>query len=228
MHRVHFHAVHTRFLAHFRGLTVGVDDVLDLFFGECAAGDVLRPSGRQLAGRCADVGRIEDGLHQRAHHLILDGQREQLAQSKRTAESGCQLHEEFRTRLVDLVHIGFEFLESALRFVKPLSADEVSQRRDAGDDEPDVILRALEEESSRVLIEVMRLHPTEQRRSPHGTEHDAVLYLHIADLPRSEQRFVDLVHNGFPPLRAPREADPPAGALRHTAERRKAPPSVTL
>ena len=195
VHRVHFDAVHARFLAHFRGLSVGVDDVLDLLFGESAAGDVLRPSGRQFARRRADVGRVEDGLHECAHHLVFDGQRKEIAQRKGTPEPGSELHEEFGARLVDLLHIRFELFESALRLVEPLSADEVPQRRDAGDDETDIVFRAFEEEIRRVLVEVMRLHPAEQRRSAHGTQHDAVFDLHIADLPRGEQGLISFVHN---------------------------------
>ena len=166
VHRVHFHAVDAGFLAHLRGLRVGVDDVLDLLFGERAAGDVLRPSGRKLARRRADVGRIEDGFHERAQEFVAYGQREKIAEREGTPEPRRELHEKFSPGLMDLFHIGFQLSECAFRLVKPLSADEVPERRDAGDDESDVVFCALEEEIRRVLVEVVRFHPAEQRSPP--------------------------------------------------------------
>ena len=215
MHRVHFDAVHARFLAHFRSLCVSVDDVLDFLFRERAAGDVLRPAGRQLARRSADIGRVEDGFHQRADELVADGQRQQVAERKRTPEACGQLHEQFRPRLMDFLHIGFELSERSFRLIKPLSAYEISERRNAGNDEPDVVFRTFEEEGRGILVEMMRFHPSEQRRSAHRTKHNAVFDFHIADFPRGEQRFKLFVHN-FPPYGFRRRINIP---LRHSRRR---------
>ena len=198
MHRVHLNAVHARFLAKPRRFGKGVDKLLYLLFGKGAALDVLRPPGRQFAGRSADMLNIYKRLHQNGKRLVFQKRHERVGYCKRPAEARRKLYEQLCARLVDFVHKFFQLSELALALIQPFSHDNVAQRRNAGDNKPHVVARYLPEQICRFLVEMVGLHPAEKRRAAHGTHDYSVFDLYVPYLPGGKQCGILFVHK-IPP-----------------------------
>ena len=197
---MYLHAVHARFFAQLCRLRKGAHHLFDLLFRDGAALHVLRPARGQGGGRRADIGYVDDGSHERAEHSVFQEGDKWICDCEGTPESRRQLNEQLRARLVDLLHIRFELAEHSLIFIQPASAHKVFERSNAGNDEPDVVFRAFQKELRGDFIEVIRLHPAEQRRSAHRAENDPVFDLYVPYFPWRKEGFVFCVHKSPPYL----------------------------
>ena len=119
---------------------------------------------------------------------------EGICDRKRPAEPRRELDKELCARRVDLDHIIFQPAKHFLILVQPFAEHDAAQRRNAGDDQPDVVFCSLQKKVCRIFVEVLMFHPAEQRCPAHRTENDPVLDLHVADLPRREQGFIACIH----------------------------------
>ena len=188
------HAVHARLLAQQRRLGEGRHDLLDLGHRHFGAGDPLRPAGGQRAGAGQLVVGVQDGFGQHPQHRVFVQRQHLVRNAPGPAHAGGELHEQLGAGGVDLLHIRFQFPEHLFVLVQPPPADGIPDGGDAGNDQAHVVARPLQKEGGGLLVEVVGFHPAEQRGAAHGAEHDAVLDLHIADLPGGKQRFVRLFH----------------------------------
>ena len=107
-----------------------------------------------------------------------------------------KLDKELCTGLMNLVHKDLQLLEHLGILPEPFAPDSIPQRRNAGDDQTNVIVGPLQKQLGCFLIEMAaaQLEPAEQRGATHGTHDDAVLDLHIADLPGGKKGVVLCVH----------------------------------
>ena len=179
------------------GLAEGVDHVLDLLDRQRAGHDVLLPAVRHLGRGGADVLHVHDGAGDLVEDVVLGQLRHPAVDGHGAAHAGGELDEQLCARLMELDHVLFELLEHLVVLVQPLTAGDAQRVADAlhaGQDQAHAVLCAVEQEVSCFLVEVVRLHPAEQGRAAHGTLHDAVFDLHIADLPGGEQCVVLFVH----------------------------------
>ena len=90
-----------------------------------------------------------------------------------------------------------QILEHLLVLVQPAAAHGVADALHTRQHKTHVVLGAVEDVIGGLLIEVTGLQPAEQGRTAHGGLHDAVLDLHVADLPGGKQSAVFLVHSVF-------------------------------
>ena len=194
VHRMDLHAVHSRFLAQPRRLAESVYHLSDLVHGHRAAHNVLRPPRRELAGRSAQIFGVDYRLGDLAQSLVREKYLQCVRYRERPAEARRELYEQFRARLMQFGHVLFELREHLLVLIQPASSDRIAKRRYARNDESDVLFRPLHKEVCRFFIEVVGLHPAEQRRASHRAQHDTVFDLHVAYLPRREQSFVFFIH----------------------------------
>ena len=195
VHGVHLDAVHPRLLAKAGGLGKSIDELLYLLLGERAAGGVLRPARGKFARRGADMLYVNHGFEQRAQKLALEHGSERVGDGERTPETRGQLHEQLCARLMYLVHELLELFEFFPALIEPLAADRVPKGRDPGNDESHVVFGDLGKKICRFLVEMIGLHPAEQRRPAHGAHDYPVFDLHLSYLPRGEERGIFLVHD---------------------------------
>ena len=99
---------------------------------------------------------------------------------------------------MEFFHKRFEFFERGVAFIKPLSADNVSDRSDAGKNESGIVFCAFQQEICRFFIEMMRFHPSENGGAAHRGQNNAVFYFAISDFPGRKQAFVLAIHK-MPP-----------------------------
>ena len=204
VHSVHLHAVHARITAKLCGLGKCLDDLVDLLLGHLGADDIVCPTRGLRAGRCKLVIGIQHGLDQRAGQLVLVQRCYQLGDCPGAAHACGQLNEQLCSRFMDLVHKLLELLEHLGILVQILAPEGITNGRDTGDDQTDVVLRALQKQLGSLLVKVAarQLKPTEQRSAAHGAHDDTVFDLDVANLPRRKQRLILgiglLIHNASP------------------------------
>ena len=85
-----------------------------------------------------------------------------------------------------LNHVLLELLEHSLVLIQPAAAHGVTDTLHTGEDEANALLGSLEQEICRLFVEMAGLKLAKQRGTAHGTLDNAVFYLDIADLERSE------------------------------------------
>ena len=85
-----------------------------------------------------------------------------------------------------------------LVLVQPLAVHWVIHRLTTGQDKTGVVFRNLQNEARAVLVKMVPFHPAEQVCAAHAGEHDAVLDLDLADLPRRQQRLIAFLQNDSP------------------------------
>ena len=172
-----------------RGLTEGFDHFLDLGAGHGTGLEILVPAvGGSGSGR-AGVLNVNDGGSELVEEVVLGKVAHPAVDSHGAAEAGGELNKELGTGLVELFHVGLEFFEHTVVLPEPLAAGDthgITNALHTGEDQADAVLRAVEEEVGGLLVEVVRLQPTEEGGAAHGTLYDAVRYFHIANLPRSK------------------------------------------
>ena len=194
MDSVNFNTVDPGFLEELGGLCKGFDLIVNLLDGHGAGLDLIVPAVRRGRGGGGDIVKVGDGAGELTEHRVLEQKDHGLCDSHRAAHTRGELDEQLCAGLMELLHILLEILEHLLVLVQPTAADGVLDALHAGQDQADAVLRAVEQEVCRFFIEMARLHPAEQGRAAHGTLHDAVLDLHVADLPGGEQCVVLFVH----------------------------------
>ena len=90
-----------------------------------------------------------------------------------------------------------QILEHLLVLIEPAAAHGVTDALHARQHQTHVVLGAVQDVVGGLLVEVTWLQPAEEGCAAHGGLHDAVLDLHVADLPGGKQRAVFLVHSVF-------------------------------
>ena len=199
--RVDLDAVDARVLQELGALGKRVDEFLDLRLRHLARRDLVRPAVGRRAGRGRDLIEIHERLGDGAQRLVRVELFHHLRDGEAPAEARRQLDEQLRARLVELRHPFGQILVHLLVLVQPLAVHRVIDRLTAGQDETGVVLCRLENEARAVLVKMVDLHPAEQVGAAHAGEHDAVFDLHLADLPRREQRLVAFLQNDSPLFR---------------------------
>ena len=113
--------------------------------------------------------------------------------------AGGELDKELCTGFMDLIHKFLQFLKHLGVLPQPATPDGITQRRNSGDDQSHIVVSALKKELGCLLIKLAagQLKPAEQRCATHRTQNNAVLDLHIADLPGGKQCIVFLIHDDF-------------------------------
>jgi len=192
VHRVYLHAVHPCVAAELSGLGEGLDDLVDLLHRHLGAFNIGSPAGGLGAGTGQFVAGVNDGLDQGAGELVLVQGAHQLGDGPGAAHTCGQLDEELGAGLVDLLHKDTEIVEHLLVLPEPLAPEGVAEGGNAGDDQANVVLCALEEEfcGFPVKLAAGELEPAEEGSAPHGTEDNAVFDFHIADLPRGKESII--------------------------------------
>ena len=114
--------------------------------------------------------------------------------SPRTAHTGGNLNKELCAVFMYLVHELFKLIELLLTLPKPFAEISITYGSDSGDDKTDIVLCLFNKESGSLFIEMVGLHPSEQRCTAHGAENDSVLDFNIANLPWGKQCFVLRIH----------------------------------
>ena len=93
------------------------------------------------------------------HHDVVDGEG--------SSEACRQLHEELGARLVEFLHEFLELFKFPRPLIQPFAEQNIADGGDAGQDEPDVLLGAVQEEFGGFLVEVVGLHPSEDGSAAH-------------------------------------------------------------
>ena len=182
---VYFNAVNACITAKLCGLCESFNDLMNLLYGHFGALDIVRPTGFLRAGASKLVIRVNDGLDQRAREFVFVERSNQFRDRPGTAHTRSQLNEELRARLMDLIHEFLQVLEHLRILPEPFAEEGIAQRCDTGDDQTNVVVCSFKEKLSSFLVEMATsdLKPTEKRRTAHGAHNDAVLDLHVTDLP---------------------------------------------
>ena len=184
MHGVYLDAVDAGLAQQAGGLAEGLGALLDLGHGQRAGLVVLLPAVRRGGGACAQIFGVHDKLARFSESRVVKHHAHQVVDAHGAAAARRQLHEQLGAGLVEVDHVLLELLKHALVGIEPAVAHDVAHPLHAGEYQADVVARSLQQEVSRFLVEVARLHPAEQRGSAHGTHDKAVLDLYIADFPR--------------------------------------------
>ena len=131
---------------------------------------------------------IDDRLDQSTGKLILMQRSYQFGDCPGTAHAGGQLDEELGTGLMDLIHKLLQFLKHLGILPQPLAPEGIPQRGNTGDDQANIVLGALQKQLGGLLVKATagELKPAELAGAAHGAHDDAVLDLHIANLPRGK------------------------------------------
>ena len=205
VHGVHLNAVHACVHAQLRRFGKGLYNFVYLFYGERAACYAVAPAVRRGRGTGAHIVDVQNGLCQRAQHLVFCKQGHGVVDSHGAPHARCNLNEQLCARFMKFLHKFLQLTELAGVLVQPAPAQCVADGGDARQDKPHVVARALQQKIGRLFVEMVRLHPPEDGRAAHGTHHNAVFYLHIAYFPWGEQCFILLFHRFLlfilPPLR---------------------------
>ena len=108
-----------------------------------------------------------------------------VGDSPASAHAGSQLNKELCSGFMDLVHKFLQLFEHLLVFPQPCTQNGITDRCNAGNDQTNVILCPLQKEFGGFLVKMAacKLHPAKEGRTAHGTQNNAVLDLHITDLP---------------------------------------------
>ena len=168
------------------GLTEGFHHLLDLGHGERTGLHVLGPAVGGGGGRGAAVLHVHYGAGQLVEYIVLGQHGHPAVDGHGAAHAGGQLDKQLSPGFMELYHILLQLLEHLVVLVQPLSAGDTQLVPDTlhtGQDQAHAVLRSVEQEVGRFLIEVVWLQPTEQGSAAHGALDDAVLYFHIADFP---------------------------------------------
>jgi len=179
------------------GLAEGVDHLLNLGLGQRTGLDVLSPAVGGVGCGSADVLHIDDGACQLVEKIVLRKLDHPVGYCHGAAGACCQLNKQLRAGLVELIHVLGKLFELVIVLIKPLSAGNAPRILDelhAGENKAYAVLGSVEQEVSRFLVKVVRLHPAEKVCAAHGALNNAVFDLHIADFPWSKQCVVLLIH----------------------------------
>jgi len=211
MHGMDFHAVHARLLQQQRGARKGVDEFLDLRNTQSAAWHLVGPAvGRRACGS-GDLVEIHDRFGHVSQYRIgvhlLHGFRDREG----TAEARRQLHEQLRAGGVEFRHPLRQIVIHLMVCIKPLAEHRIVDRLAARQHQAGVVLRRFQNEIGARFVKVVALHPAEQIRAAHRCQHNAVLDLTAADLPRRKQCIQFFFHD--PVLLADMSCGIPASIL---------------
>ena len=181
MDGVDLHAVYAGFLAHERRLPEGIHQIVDLLFGKSPVLEVRHPDVGYTVGR---------RHHQRiAGGFVHSGPKTYELGSP---EAGSKLEEVLCSVGVYLVYYflyGSE--EDVLLFIE-ITAAGVLDSGYARDDQSDTSA-----DSGHIVVSDMRVElsvMSEERRSSHGCQDNAVLEGHAADLYRRKKRRIPFLH----------------------------------
>ena len=166
-----------------RGLCKCLDLIVDLLDGHGAGFDLVIPAVRRCGSGSGYVVKVGYRACELAENGVLEQSYHGLCYSHRAAHACCQLDKELGAGLVELDHVLLKVFEHLVVLIQPAAADGILDALHAGQDQADAVLRAVEQEVCRFLVEVARLHPAEQGRSAHRALNYSVRYLDIADLP---------------------------------------------
>ena len=158
---MNFNAVNACFLAHFCRLTERIDKLFDFVNGHCTRRDFVAPTVRIRACTHGELVDVDKRLGDCAEDFVCVKHLHHPRDCKRTTEACRELHEHFRTRFVDFVHKWFEMSERTLALVEPIAADDVSYRRNARQNETDVVLCSFKQEICGFFVKMMGFHPSE-------------------------------------------------------------------
>ena len=194
MHGMDLHAVHVRVFYKFCRLCKGFDHLLDLFLGERAGDARLLPAVGGGARARGEVRNIENGLQDSCQSLVVQGLHHDVVDGERSSEACRQLDKELGARLVEFLHEFLELFKFPRPLIQPFAEQNIADGGDAGQDEPDVLLGAVQEEFGGFLVEVVGLHPPEDGSAAHRRQDEAVLDLAFADLPARQKGCILFVH----------------------------------
>ena len=197
VHRVDLNAVNAGLTQQPRGLAEGLGALLDFGNGERTGLVVLLPAVRRGRGAGSEVVGVHDKLADLAHAGVVEHHAHDVVHRHRASAADGELHEQLRAGLVEVDHVVLQLGEHLLVGVNPAVAHDVAHPLHAGQDKAHIVLRGLEQEVSRLLVEVAGLHPAEEARSAHGAHDKSVFDFHIADFPGGKQSAVLLVHQIF-------------------------------
>ena len=197
VHRVDLHAVHAGILQELGGLGKGVHHLVDLLHGQGAGFAFGIPPVGGGGGGGGDVVHVQEGLAHGAEGLVLEHLHHDVVDGHGASHTGGQLNEQLGAGLVELRQPLGQILEHLLVLVQPAAAHGVADALHTRQHKTHVVLGAVEDVIGGLLVEVTGLQPAEQGRTAHGGLHDAVLDLHVADLPGGKQSAVFLVHSVF-------------------------------
>ena len=183
---VNLNAVNACVLEHLCALCERIDKLLDFSLGHLSRGNFIRPAVGRGARGSRDLVEIHEGLAEDSQRGVGVELLHHFADGEGTAEACGQLNEELRAGLVELGSPLFEVGIHLLVLVEPLAEHGVVDRLTSGENKTRVVLRDFHDKACAVFIEVVLLHPSEEVGAAHAREHDAVLDLAVADLPRSE------------------------------------------
>ena len=186
MDSVDFNAVNPSFSQALGGLTEGLNHLMDFLDGHRAGLDILSPAVGGGGGRGAGILHVHYRGGKLVEQIVLCQHGHPAVYSHRAAKASGELNEELRAGLMELIHIGLESLEHSVILIQPLSAGDthgITHALHAGQDKADAVLRAVEQEVCRLFVEMVRLQPAEKGSAAHGALHEAVLNLHITNLP---------------------------------------------
>ena len=198
VHGMDLHAVDARVLQELRAFGERVNEFLNFRLRHLARRQLIRPPVGRRAGRGRDLVEIHDRLRQHAQHGIVVELFHHLGHGKAPAEARRQLHEQLRARLMELRHPLCQIVVHLLILVQPLAVHRIIHRLTAGQDKTGIVFRNFKDKARAVLVKMVPFHPAEQIRAAHAGEHDAVLELDLADLPRRQQGLIAFLQNDSP------------------------------
>ena len=188
MHCMNFHTVNTGILTQLRGLGKSLDDLVDLLLGHLRANDIRCPAGRLRTGRCQFVAGIKDGLDKRTGKFVLMQGTNKFGNCPASAHTGSQLDEELGAGLMDFIHEDLQFFKHLGILPQPLTPEDITQGCNAGNDQSDIVVGALQKQLCCLFIEAAagQFEPAEQGGTAHGAHDNAILNLNIANFPRGK------------------------------------------
>ena len=164
---VDLNAVNACVAQHLCGLAECLDHLMDFLNGHGTGEHILLPAVRSCGSGCAAVAYVNDGGSELVENGVLVENDHPGGNCHGAAKACCELDEQLCAGLVVLYHEFLELLEHSLVLIQPAATHSVADALHAGEDKANALLRSLEQEVSRLFIEVAGLHPAEQRGTSH-------------------------------------------------------------
>ena len=186
MDRVDLHAVYPGIHAQLGCFGKCLHHLMNLRHRQGPGDTAVIPAVGGCAGAGGEVVHIQDGLHNRCKRLIVQRLDHDVVDGQRASKARRQLNEQFAAGPMELLHKRLQLLKLSRSLIQPFSQKDVANGCNTGQNQAHVVLCTLQKETRRLLIEVVRLHPSKNRRAAHRGHNNAVFNLHIADFPRGK------------------------------------------
>ena len=145
VNRVYFHAVHTSIFAELCRFRKRFNDFMNLSHCDFRAFDIVCPARRLRRRRRQLMGCVKHRFHKFARNRVLVQWDNGIRDSPGSTHTGSELNKELCSGFVNLIHENGKILKHLWILPKPFTPKGISQRGNAGNNQPYVIIRSFQE-----------------------------------------------------------------------------------